>query len=476
MNNSTKSQDASVVHQHDRGLLRVRNRLQEIQRHDLNTIESRFHRVFFKIIQVLLLVGRLDIISRLQLHAQALTYDTMLAIVPLLAIVFAVVSGFGGLADLRIHLEELILNNISAADEVRAAVGDYLHRVFSSFNTGTFSAISIVVLIYSVLSLLGHIEFSINNVFGTKSQRPWLSRLITYWALLTLGPVLLGASFALTAALQSSSIGNILTGLGFSGILIRLLPLIITWIAFASIYAVVPNIRVRPSAAIFAAVVAGSLWALAKFLYAIYAKRYLSVQNIYGSLAAVPLFILWIYVSWLLVLLGAQLAFAYQHASTYAKETQAQNANQAYRERVACRTFLEIAYDFFLGNQPTDPDRLAKNLDIPRRLIEAVVANLKIGGFVHEVEGGGLLPAKDISQVSVADIINLMRVGIGVRLAINDDHTQKVLDELLDSLDRDLIHKVGDINFRDLIQSLDDTATSSLTAEAQGENTLRVNT
>ena len=453
----SRSSRASAAHLVS-GYRRSRQWVRSIETRDLSTVDSRLHRFFFKVAQVLLLVGRLDVVRQLQLSAQALTYDTLLALVPLVIVVFAVVSGFGGLEDLRRRLEELILNNISASDEVRAAVGDYLRRVLLYVRNGSFSALTVVILIYSVLSLLGHIESAINQVFGSKVDRPFLGRLLTYWAALTLGPLLLGASFAITAALQNTGVVSAIDKTGIAAGVVQALPFFVTLVAFTALYIVVPNTHVKPSAAVFAAVVAGSLWNVAKLLYAAYATHALSTRNVYGSLATVPLFILWIYLSWLLVLVGAQLAFAFQHASTYYKDQLALEANQAYRERVACRAFLEIARDFYLGRAPTQPDALAENLGIPRRLLEIVVSDLRQGGLLREVEvsGGeaGLVPAKDLERVTVADVVNLFRSGLGVRLPMLDDPGRREIDGILDEVDRDLERHAGAVSFRQLAARL----------------------
>lgn len=445
--------------------------MHSVQTRDLTTVDNRLHRFLFKVAQVLLLVGRLDVVRQLQLSAQALTYDTLLALVPLVIVVFAVVSGFGGLEDLRARLEALILNNISASEEVRAAVGDYLRRVLNYVRNGSFSALSVVILIYSVLSLLGHIESAINEVFGSKVDRPFLGRLLTYWAALTLGPLLLGASFGITAALQNTGVVTAIDRTGIGVGFVQVLPFVVTLIAFTALYMVVPNTHVKPSAAIFAAVVAGSLWNGAKLLYAVYASHALSTKNVYGSLATVPLFILWIYLSWLLVLLGAQLAFAFQHATTYYKDRLALEANQAYRERVACRAFLEVARDFYLGRAPTRPDALAEDLDIPRRLLELVVSQLRDGGLLREVEapGGGeegLVPAKDLELVTVADVVSLFRTGSGVSLSMRDDDARREIDGILDELDRDLERRAGSVTFRQLAARLNDRAVQT-TADEQ---------
>ncbi len=437
-------------------LERIRRWAEAVQeREQVGGPKARLKRFVAKTIQVVVMVARLEVISRLQLHAQALTYDTMLAIVPLLAVIFAAIAGFGGLEEMRASLEDFIISNLVGTG-AQAEVAAHIHDFVANIRTGTFSAVSIVILIFSVMSLLGHIESAINVVFGSKTERPWVTRLLSYWAALTLGPIFLLASLALTAALQTSWVAGMLASMGFGGLMVRALPLLTTWTGFTLTYLVVPRVRVRLSAAIFAAVIAGSLWSVAKYGYAIYAKNAITVQNIYGSLAAVPLFILWIYVSWLLVLLGAQLAFAYQHASTYQKEEAGQDAAFAYRERVACRAFLEVARDFFAGRPPTDIDRVSHDIGIPRRLLQSVFTDLKHGGFVREVEDtSSYVPARELEQVTVGAVVDHLRRGIGAELPMVHDPGTDALDAIFVRLDEALTREAGHISFKELVQRLE---------------------
>lgn len=413
---------------------------------------TRTQKLLKHYVRVLLFVGRLEVLGRLQLRAQALTFQTLLAIVPLLAVFFAIFKGFGGLERVRAQLETLIIENLSGSPELRDTLSSYLTQFIDNIHTGAMGAVSVVILIYSVLGLLQQIEDSFNAIFGVKKGRPWNIRVILYWTALTLGPLLLGASLALTAALQTATFSRIVESLGVVGsFLVSIVPLAVTWLAFTALYMVVPNARVHLSSALSAALIAGSGWNVAKWLYAVYAKNNVTMQNIYGTMAAVPLFILWMFVSWLLVLFGAQLAFAFQHAATYREEDEAARASHAARERSACRLFLEIARDFYAGRPPTEPERAAAALGIPRRLIEQIAAQLQAGGFLRAVEHEeGYVPARDLAAVTVNDIIEHMRAGTGANLELVSDEPRKFLDELFRDLDHERAKVAGTVSFREL--------------------------
>ena len=397
--------------------------------------------------RVSVLVARWDVYDRVKLHAQALTYDTLLALVPLLAVTMAVVNGFGGMGQLAVQLQELVLSNISGSPEVQKAMAGPVREFVENIAAGHMGAVSVLLLVFSVLSLLGHIESAFNVIFGSKTQRPFLVRLITYWAVLTLGPMLLGASFAMTATLAAAAP---LQELGEMNLWHQMAPLVATWVAFCSLYMLVPMAPVRLGAAMPAAIAAGTCWHIAKFFYAVYARTNLTVHNIYGSLATIPLFILWLYVSWLLVLFGAQLAFALQHARHYHPDQEHRAPHQAARELGICRIFLAVACDFYSEHPPTNRELLAHRLGLPMRMVEELTAHLVKKGFVRETEPQRLLiPGRDLEQVTVAQLLDSLRLE-GSAPYIPNDAASEFLISLLGDLNA-LQHKhAGVVHFREL--------------------------
>ena len=362
-------------------------------------------------IRVFFLVARWEVYDRLKLHAQALTYDTLLALVPLLAVVLAVIKGFGGMSSMADRIEGLMLSNLAGAPDVQSALSAPIRSFVLNIQEGELGVVSILLLIVSVLSLLGHIEFAFNTIFASPSQRPWLLRVLNYWGILTLGPMLLGASLATSAALSSTRALRAMSDISGTAVAaVHFTPWLLTWVALIALYVLVPQRPVRLSAAVPAAIIAGSLWQGAKFSFAIYTANAFTLHNIYGSLAAVPLFILWLYVSWLLVLFGAQLAYALQHADTYRREDEREPPTQAARELTVCRLFLAIAADFLAGRAPSERQQLAQRLHLPMRLVEELVAHLTRVNLVVETNPGrGLVPGRALDQVRLADVLHGLR-------------------------------------------------------------------
>lgn len=404
-------------------------------------------------VRVTLQVFRWDVYEHLRLHAQALTLATLLALVPALAVMFAMFRAFGGLADFEAQLESFIFSNISGGPELREKLSTYIQQFVDNVQTGKLGAISVAILVFSVLTLLGHIERSFNTIFAAKAERPWGVRLVTYWGILTLGPVLLSASLALTAALQSTRAAGWFSDLGsLSAFAVRSTPLLITWLGFALLYMVAPTPRVRFQAALIAAVVAGSLWNIAKYAYAYYARHNVTTQDIYGSLAAIPLFILWLYVSWLLVLFGAQLTFALQNARAFAFERRDGHPTAHMWERTACRVFLEIACDFYRGQDTSTPESLAERLKLSRRFCDAVTDRLTTAGFVRETATGTLVPATDLGRVNLNDVVTAIRNGDRGGRPVKSDEASIYLEGIFEEMDQERQRIAGGLSFHTLAQ------------------------
>ncbi|MDP7040623.1 MAG: YhjD/YihY/BrkB family envelope integrity protein [Myxococcota bacterium] len=418
-------------------------------------------------VRLFFLVARRRVYQQLKLHAQALTYDTMLALVPLLAVMFALVKGFGLMEQMDGQLEEVILSNLSATPELKVSVSKYIGQFVDNVQSGQLGAVAIPFLLLSVISLLEHIEFAFNEIFGIQRQRRLITRLTTYWAIITLGPVLIGASLTLTAALQTTIAVQWIENIGIiNAALIHSLPLVITWFAFAAIYLVVPNTKINFSSALKAAIIAGSGWNIAKYGYAIFAKNAFTLEGIYGPLAAMPLFILWLYLSWILVLFGAQLAFAFQNMKSFRVEDVSLDMNQDYRERAGCRVFAAIAFDFAKGRAPTNPEELAADLDIPRRAVDTLVNELKDGNFIRETNPDrGLVPAIELEQVYLHHLIAHFRHLPPSAPELKKDKVTKYLDEIFADMKNAYGVIASRASFHDLAQSLNETAQAQQDAQ-----------
>ncbi len=240
--------------------------------------------------------------ERLPSVASALAFTTLLALVPLLTVVFAILSMFPFFVEWRDEIEAFLYSNLAPA--TGDAVQTYL-REFAG-QAGSLTGLGLAGLLVTALLLLSTIEDAFNEIWTVRKGRTLSQRLLLYWAMLTLGPVLMVTSIALTTYLGSTVLGNwISTASGPNAVLLRVVPLLLEGLGFFLMYLIVPSCPVRPRSALGGAVVAVVLFELTKFCFVIFISNFDTYQIIYGAMWSIPVFLLWIYLSWLVILLGA---------------------------------------------------------------------------------------------------------------------------------------------------------------------------
>ncbi|MFN7131337.1 MAG: YihY family inner membrane protein, partial [Myxococcales bacterium] len=252
-------------------------------------------------------------------------------------------------------------------------------------------------LLVSAVSLLNNIERSLNEIWGVSRKRPLLQRVLIYWCALTLGPIALGFSLVATGVVQAVA-GQL--GLGSS--LLTMLPLVTSVLLLAFLYIAAPNAKVSFRAALGGGLVAGVAWEIAKHGYALYAARSIQYSAIYGSLGAIPLFLVWVYVSWLLVLFGARLAYALQFAA--GRISHVALTDPRGREILCVRVAVEAAAAFVGREPPPTPARLAKRIGVDETVVVEAVRVLLEGGLLAETTEGGVVPTRAPDAISLLDV------------------------------------------------------------------------
>ena len=235
--------------------------------------------------------------------AAALAYTSLLALVPLFTVVFITMAAFPAFQDWRAGVEDFIFRNFVPA--LGAQVREHL-TAFSDKARG-LQAAGISVLVVTVLAMLATIESTFNVIWGVRRRRPWMVRMLVYWAVLTLGPVLIGAGMVATSYVVSLPLLDATAIGGLRARIIGAFPLLATTLAFVLFFKLIPYRPVPLRHALAGGVVASVLFELAKRGFAVYVTQFPAQQAIYGAFATVPIFLLWIYLSWLIVLLGAEI-------------------------------------------------------------------------------------------------------------------------------------------------------------------------
>lgn len=253
-------------------------------------------------------------------HAGNLAYVSLLALVPLIAVVFALFAAFPVFSDISVQLKNFIFTNFMPA------AGNTLQRYLEQFvaNVNKMTAIGAVGLIVTSLLLMYSVDNALNAIWRSTKKRPLVYSFAVYWMILTLGPLLAGASLAISSYLLSL---RWVADTGVTGLvdqLLRIFPLLLSWLAFWLLYSIVPTTRVPARDAWIGALVAGLLFELGKKAFALYVTMFPSYQLIYGVLAVIPILFLWVYWTWCIVLLGAEITVSLEEYRQLRRQDQAQ--------------------------------------------------------------------------------------------------------------------------------------------------------
>lgn len=332
--------------------------------------------------------------EKISLRASALTYITILSLVPMLAVAFAIVRAIGQ-DSLRERVQEFIFSTM--APGTREQTSAYLGQFIDNASSGALGGLGGGFLLISAVSLLNNIERSLNEIWGVSRSRSLVQRGLIYWCVLTLGPVLLGFSLVATGTVQS-----MVNEFGAAPRLLTLIPMVTTVMGFSLLYIIAPNARVSFRAALGGGMIAGLAWELAKHGYALYASRAIQYSAIYGSLGAVPLFLVWVYVSWLLVLFGARLAYALQYAA--GRSVEAKLTDPRSRELLCARVALAAAQRFVEGGAPPRATELARSLSLDEGYVRDAIRVLLEAGLLAETPKGGLVPARPPDAITLLDV------------------------------------------------------------------------
>ncbi|HXR05526.1 MAG TPA: YhjD/YihY/BrkB family envelope integrity protein [Verrucomicrobiae bacterium] len=299
-----------------------------------------------------------------------------------------------------------------------------IREFIQTTRSGTLGVAGTVLLIFVVFALLGRIEETMNDVWGVSRSRNWLTRIEHYWFAIGLVPTLLVAGLILASGPRFAGVRHFVESMPLvSGVVFNFFPLVLLWLAFAFFYKIMPNTRVCFNAALVGGIVGGSLWYLNNVFGFLYVSRVVSNSKIYGSLGLVPVFMIGLYFSWLILLFGAQVAYAFQNRSVYLQEKLAENVNQRGREFIALRLMTGIGQRFQRGLPPATIQEISTELGVPSRLAQQILQTLLAARLVTEVGGaeGAYVPARPLESINAYQILYAMRTGAGQELPMRDE-------------------------------------------------------
>lgn len=353
-------------------------------------------------------------------QAAALAYHTVFGIVPLAIVMLLIFQSFPAYSDVGEKVTELLYEQLNlstlqipnpANPDENIMFTDHMDSivsgVFEGFNEGTIALFSAVIIIWAALALLSTIERSFNNIWHVGKGRNFLHRMINYWALLTLGPLLLGIGiytathYATLGRLQETLLGNLGPAV---------LSYIVATVAFFLLYFVLPNTKVKAKAAIWGAIVAALVWTLAKWGFGMYVTRVIPYGRVYGVVGLIPMSVLWIFITWLIVLFGLQLTFTTQHLKSLdAAEIAAARQTEDFflaGDLAVINIAREVVAAFEQNKAPIGTEIVSSKLNIPAEFTEKILNHLVANNILLKAAEpkAGFIPARDPENIKLSEI------------------------------------------------------------------------
>jgi len=365
---------------------------------------TKSRRFFYRVVKTIVLAIRGFVVDNLNVRASALTYSILFAMIPLFALIIAIAKGFG--------VDKLIENSlqgtfIGQANLVPTVMG-FVQRYLESTQGGLFIGIGIAILFGSVMNFFMQVEKAFNSIWQVKKSRSLIRQFTTYFSAILIIPLLIvlssGFSIYVNAILSHSYFFSLLSPVLRFGV--KFIPYIINWIVFTIMYMVIPNTRVRFYNAMLAGILAGSAFQLFQILY-INGQVYLSRFNVvYGSFAAIPLLLLWLQISCLIILLGAEISYASQNIKNFDYEVDTKNISSRYKNFLTLFITHLVVKQFEDQKPPLSSDQIATNYKLPIRLVNQILNQLTEVSILIEVfhdssKSKTYQPAIDINQMTV---------------------------------------------------------------------------
>jgi len=395
---------------------------------------------FIKQLRIFLLALRGFAEDKCQLRASALTFYSLLSIVPVMALIFAIAKGFG----FEKMLEKQLSKMLSGQQEVMEQVLSFANSMLENTKGGLIAGIGIVMLLFAVMKVLGNIESSFNDIWQIKKARSFVRKFSDYLSIMLIAPLLIILSSSITVFIttQITHITESIELLGFFSPLIffslKLLPYCMIWLLLTFIYIIMPNTKVNFKSALIAGIIAGTIFQISQWGYINFQVGVAKYNAIYGSFAALPLFLIWMQISWLIVLFGAEISFANQNVDRYEFEIDSSEMSASYKRMISLLVAHLVIKNFAKGDKPLTVPEISNTLEVPVRVVrqiiyELVECNIFSETKVEEPKDLAYQPAQSIDHLTIRYVIETLdQRGID-NIPVADRKELKTLTESLES-------------------------------------------
>lgn len=382
-----------------------------IRRKDL----PRSRSLLIRLLRIVVLTFRGLAEDRCQLRASSLTFYSLLSIVPVLAMVFGIAKGFG----FEKTLQDILLERLAGQEEVALQIIHFSHALLDNVKGGLMAGIGILALFYTIIKILSHIENAFNDIWGIRTPRSLGRKITDYLSMILICPILFlmssGATlFIASGVRQATERVALLEAVSpVISFLLAFLPYCVMWILLSFIYIFMPNNRVKLTSALLAGIIAGTAYHLFQWIYILFQLNVTRYNAIYGSFAALPLFFIWLQVSWLIVLFGAEISFAHQNVDSYEFEQDCHNASHAFKTLLSLSIVHLIVKNFSKGAPQWTALQISHHLEIPIRLVNQLLYELVEAGILSEScpdddRSRRYLPARDPDSLTIKTVLDAL--------------------------------------------------------------------
>lgn len=382
--------------------------------------------------------------------AAALTFYTLFSIVPIVALLFAISKGFG----FEKTLEAQIINDYQEYSTVLNQVFLYANTLLETAKGGVIAGAGVILLLWSVMNLFINIENSFNEIWEIKKGRSWFRKITDYLTMMVIAPIFLFISGSLTVIIKTQ-VSEALHLSFVTAILLKLIAFLMICLVFAVLYMVLPNTKVSFKSAFFAGLIAAGLFELLEWVYLAFQIGAVKYNAIYGSFAALPLFLIWVQYSWYIVLFGAELAFAYQNIEHYELENEIQNMSVRYKRVLSLMICNVVVKNFNEGNKALTAYEIAQKLDLPTRLARILINELIEVKLFSEVKtvndkDTAYQPAISDSKLTVNYVLGKLNEKGVNELPISNTKELSNINRLLAEMDEALNNNKGNALVKDI--------------------------
>ena len=413
--------------------------------------------IIIKQVRIIILAARGFFNNKVQIRAASLTLFSLLSVIPIIAIAFAIAKGFG----LDQNLEMLFSNEFQSQQEILNWLLQNAQSAIDETRGGYIAGVGMLILFWSVMSLLGHVEDTFNHIWHIRESRTWYRKFTDYLTIMLIAPVFVILSSSMTVFISSYLTEFMLKAhiLDYFKPLITFLvkfsPYFLLWVSLTLLYLVMPNTKVKFLPAMISGIIVGTALQILQYFYIDLQFGITKLNAIYGSFAAIPLLIIWLQYSWLAILLGAELAFANQNISNYEFEAEALGMSNYHKKALSLIIMNNLIKRFVAAEQPVTASDVAIQLKVPIRLVRELLQDLKEVNLVSEVIKNDekerfYQPALDIEKITVSYVLSKVeKHGVDhVFLEKNQDY-EKVIS-MLETFDNLVVKSNSNILVKNL--------------------------